>query len=72
MFLLPSENLQRKEKKNGVILYALNSPVLNSHVNNKTSFVFLFYYKSIKNIKQNIGELLYRVGFTKPALKSCD
>ena len=70
MFLLPLENLQRN--KTGFILYALNSPPLNSRVKNKTSFEFLFYYmfpSAIKNIKQNIGENIVQCWLYETSIK---
>ena len=61
-----------KRNKTGFILFALNSPLVDSCGKSKV----LFYYKydrPIKNIKQNIGEnIVGRVGFTKSALKLCD
>ena len=64
-----------KRSKTGFILYAPDSPRLNGRVKNKTRFEFfstVALIASFKNTKQNIREnIVYSVGFTKPALKCC-
>ena len=59
MFLLPSENVQRKQN----LLYFVRSqrsPPLNSRVKNKTTWISFIptigLISPIKNIKQNIGK----------------
>ena len=62
-------NLQRTQK-NGFILYALNSLLLNSRVKNKTSFEFILC--QLKTLNKILEKILYSGGFTKPAIKFCD
>ena len=56
-----------KRNKTGFILYACDSPPLNRRVK-KNVFLRLCF---IKNIKQNMRENMYSIGFTKPALQFC-
>ena len=59
-------------KQNGINLYALNSPALNSSIKNKTSFELFFYYRfdgANKNIKQKKGENIVQCWFYETSIK---
>ena len=63
-----------KRNKTGIILYACDSPPLNSRVKNETSFEFLFYVVLLRQsvpLSKIYEKILYSVSFTKPELKFC-
>ena len=75
MFLLPPPNLQRKETKLFYfVLSLLTSPKQSRKIIKQVLNFFptIGLIAPIKNNKQNVGENIIQVGFTKPALKFCD
>ena len=62
-----------KRNKIGFILYACDTPPLNSNVKKKSCISFLRYVllRQSKTINKVNEKILYSIGFTKPALKFC-